>query len=280
MRMLGNEVYIQRGETWSLDFAVRNDKGHPFVVLKDWQNPYLAITVAAALYEQRGDLRETYWLDLKRRYVEQTDGSVRLEDFKTFISAEVLWLPNGFSVADAIEHYGVANGGKMVLDKNSDFDVTNFLFFADPLSDGNYVYRYVKDYRTDNKGNVAYKENTYEEDVEWEAYDFRVIKQFNTKNWMEQGYFYDIKLLAGESTQERLISLLETQGVAVNTDKDSWTGEDWEAYLALVEDETARAELMALYEDGVPLLPSYDTKSLLLDPTPIYVSVNIQGGVK
>lgn len=280
MRMLGDEVYIQRGETWSLDFAVRNDKGHPFVVLKDWKNPYLAITVAAALYEQRGDLRETYWLDLKRRYVEQADGTARLEDFKRFISAEVLWLPNGFSVADAIEHYGVANGGKIVLDKTSDFDVTNFLFFADPSSDGNYVYRYVKDYRTDANGNVAYKANTYEEDVEWEAYDFRVIKQFNTKNWMEQGYFYDIKLLAGESTQERLISLLETQGVTVNTDGDSWTGEDWEAYLALVEDETARAELMALYEDGVPLLPSYDTKSLLLDPTPIYVSVNIQGGVK
>ena len=59
MRMIGNEVYIQRGETWSLDFAVTNDKGHPYVVLKNWPNPYLAITVAAALYEQRGDFRET-----------------------------------------------------------------------------------------------------------------------------------------------------------------------------------------------------------------------------
>ena len=146
MKMIGNEVHIQRGETWSLDFAVTNQKGHPYVVLKNWQNPYLAITVTAALYEQRGDFRETYWLDVKRRYVEQADGSMALENLKTFISAEVLSLPNGFYVSDAIIYYGVDNGGKMVLDKTSDFDITNFLFFCDPFSDGNYIYKYVKDY--------------------------------------------------------------------------------------------------------------------------------------
>ena len=273
MKMIGNEVYIQRGETWSLDFAVTNDKGHPYVVLKNWQNPYLAITVTAALYEQRGDFRETYWLDVKHRYVEQADGSMALEDLKTFISAEVLSLPNGFYVGDAIIYYGVDNGGKMVLDKTSDFDITNFLFFCDPFSDGNYVYKYVKDYELDEDGNVD--ENT----VEWVEYDFRIIKQFTTKNWMEQGYLFDIKILAGESVQEHLKSILDIQRVT-GIKTEPWTNEDWENYIGLIEDETVRAEMQELYDDGAPLMPTYDTKSLILEPTPIYVSVNIQGGVR
>jgi hypothetical protein len=48
----------------------------------------------------------------------------------------------------------------------------------------------------------------------------------------------------------------------------------------MIEDPSVRENIQALYDDGAPLMPSYDTKSLLLDPTPIYVSVNIQGGVK
>lgn len=274
MKMIGNEVHIQRGETWSLDFAVTNQKGHPYVVLKNWQNPYLAITVTAALYEQRGDLRETYWLDVKRRYVEQADGSMALEDLKTFISAEVLSLPNGFYVGDAIIYYGVDNGGKMVLDKTSDFDITNYLFFCDPFSDGNYVYKYVKDYEFDDEGNVD------EDTVEWVEYDFRIIKQFTTKNWMEQGYLFDIKVLAGESVQEHLKGILDTQRVTGIKAFDQWTNEDWENYIGLIEDETVRAEMQELYDDGAPLMPTYDTKSLILEPTPIYVSVNIQGGVR
>lgn len=278
MKMIGDEVYIQRGETWSLDFAVTNEKGHPYVVLKNWQNPYLAITVAAALYEQRGDFRETYWLDLSKRYVEKADGSATLEDLKTFISAEPLSLPNGFYVTDAIYYYGVDNGGKIVLDETSDFDIKNFLFFTDPYSDGNYVYKYVKSY----KSNIQPRDGDSPDagiEVEWADYDFRIIKQFVTKNWMEQGYLYDIKVLAGESVQEHIKGILDTQNVTTKA-LNQWTTEDWENYIDMISDEQIRAEMRQLYDDGAPLMPSYDTKSLLLEPTPIYVSVNIQGGVR
>lgn len=271
MKNIGNEIYIQRGEDWSLDFAVRNPKGHPFVVLKAWQNPYLAITVTAALYEQRGDFRETYWLDLKQRYTEQENGDLVLEDMKRFISAEVLFLPNGFSVADAAFLYGQENGGKVVLDSTSDFDVTNFLFFTDVKGDGQNTYKFVTSYELDETGEVS--------NEVWTEYDFRVIKQFNTKSWMEQGYLYDIKLLAGESTQEHVRNLLAEQGVTTK-ELSLWSNEDWENYIVQIADEDARAEVQQLYDDGVPLMPSYDTKGLLLNPTPIYVSVNIQGGVK
>lgn len=271
MKMLGNEVHIQRGETWSLDFAVTDPKGHPFIVLKNWPNPYVAITVAAALYEQAGDYRETYWLDLSRRYVEKSDGSIVLEDFKRFISSEILWLKNGFSVEEAIANYGTAVGGKIVLDPDSDFDITNFLFFCDPYSDGKYLYKYVESYTLVN-GEAT--------DVVWADYDFRIVKQFNTKSWMEQRYLFDIKLLAGESVQEYLVGILETQGITDIKELTTWDNTDWEQYISMITDDVRRKEVETLYEDGAPLMSSYDAKSLLLEPTPIYVSVNIQGGVR
>lgn len=274
MRMVGNEVYIQRGETWSLDFSVTNKKGHPYVVLKNWRNPYLAITVSAALYEQRGDFRETYWLDLKQRYVEKRDGSMALENLKTFISGEVLWLPNGFYATDAITLYGAnSENGKIVLDPTSDFDIKNFLFFCDPFSDGNYSYRYIIKYELDEDGHIV------EDSVEWAEYDFRIIKHFTTKDWMEQNYLFDVKVLAGESVQEHVAAILDTQGTEYKSFV-VWTNEDWERYIALIQDETLRTQAKELYDEGAPLMPSYDTKGLLIEPSTIHVSVNIQGGVR
>lgn len=267
MKMIGDEVHIQRGEIWSLDFAIENDKGHPFVILNNWQNPYLAITVASSLYEQYGDFRETYWLDLSKRYEEQSDGRMVLRALKTFTSAVPLYLPTDFTLEQVIKHYG----DRLVLDPGNDFDVMKFLFFTDPQNDGNYVYKYVKSYTLDDNDNV---------DIEkWAEYDFRVIKQFNTKNWMEQGYWYDIKVLTGESVQERLRSVLRVQRIT-DIKSTTWTNEDWEKYLNMVEDETTRQELQQLYDEGIPLMPSYDIKGVLLEPTPIYVSANIQGGVR
>ena len=34
-----------------------------------------------------------------------------------------------------------------------------------------------------------------------------------------------------------------------------------------------------LYDSGVPLMPNYDTKSIILQPTKLYVSTDIQGGI-
>src|SRR5699024_3723176 len=112
---------------------------------KAWQNPYLAITVTAARYAQKGDFRRTWWLDLKKRYVEQIDGSFVQVPMKMFIGTEALPITN-FSIADVIATYGQSNGGRIVIDKDSDFDVTNYLFFVDAKSDGNKVYKYVSDY--------------------------------------------------------------------------------------------------------------------------------------
>jgi hypothetical protein len=259
--MVGNEIYLQRGETFSLDFAVRNAKGDPFMIFQKWTNPYLAITVSAALYEQEGDYRETYWLDLNNRYVERADGSVVLEPIKKFIATEALYL-SVFNADEAIRNYGIANGGKMTTDSTSDFYIGNYLFFVDENDDGNRVYKYYNG-EDDNGDDI------------WVDYDFRVIKAFDTKSWMEQSYLYDIKLLAGESVREHLAVITGT-----TEPDDGWSDAEIKEIIDNITDDDVRAEMLEYYESGMPLMLTYDTKALILEPTRIYVSVNIQGGVK
>ena len=395
MKILGNDVYIQRGETWSLDFDVRNAKGDPFMLFKAWQNPYLAITVTAARYAQKGDFRRTWWLDLKKRYVEQIDGSFLQMPMKMFIGTEALPITN-FSIADVITTYGQSNGGRIVIDKNSDFDVTNYLFFVDAKSDGNKVYKYVSDYKvgpvynlrfsewsddatytsgdlvlyistlycvtattiagetpvsdygTSNPhfvamnvdifftvdtpyegghtynagdvviykgvpvvgGDVLYKgvyvankrtandptanadwiqlNSTSYVQVDngvvsetWEEYNFRVVKQFDTKEWTEQGFLFDIKVLAGQSVAENVYAILEQEGDDMGDagDPNEWSDQQMQSYINQISDKATREELQAIYDSGMPLMPSYDTKALILEPTNLYVSSNIQGGL-
>jgi hypothetical protein len=129
----------------------------------------------------------------------------------------------------------------------------------------------VKEYTLDKNGNVI--------NEVWEEYDFRVIKQFNTKNWMEQGYLFDIKVLAGETVQEYICGILDSQSTSYKS-LDQWNSEDWQNYIDAITDAAVRREVQELFDEGAPLMPTFDTKSLILDPTPIYVSVNIQGGVR
>lgn len=263
MRKIGDDIYIQRGETWSLDFDVVTKKGHPFMILKTWQNPYLAITVSAALYEQKGDYRETHWLDLNKRWVEKSDGSVELEDTKKFISTEALFA-RAFDVEKILQDYS----RKIVLDENSDFDITNYLFYTDLSYDGNYVYKYIESYTYDG-------ENIF--DVVWKEYSFRIIKTFDTKSWMEQGYFYDAKIITGESLQDMIKTQLSRENKTYST--EDWSDDEIQNYINSIENDEIRNEAQELFDEGIPLRNTYDTKSLIIDPSRLYVSVNIQGGV-
>jgi hypothetical protein len=259
--MVGNEIYIQRGETFSLDFEVVTKKGHPYMLLKTWQNPYLVITVSAALYEQAGDYRESSWLDLNERWVEKDDGSIVLEPTKKFISTEPLFV-NSFDVAEIISTYK-----KIVFDKQSDFDITNYLFYTDGNLDGNYVYKYVDNYSVvDGEYNVT-----------WKDYSFRIVKTFDTKSWMEQGYLYDAKILTGESLRDVISSQLEREEII--TSAGTWSDSLTQSYIDMIDDEEIRAEAQYLFDEGIPLRSTYDTKLLIIEPSRLYVSVNIQGGV-
>lgn len=246
MKIVGKEIYIQRGEIWSLDFDITNDKGDPYMLFNRWTNPYLVITIATATYKQEGDFRKVYWLDLSESYIEQSDGTFILTDIKKFISTEALYLEE-FTVEDVLDKYS-----KIVEDPTSDFDISNYLFYIDPVADGNRTYKYF-------------------DGENWVDYNFRIIKQFTTNDLLGQGYLFDIKIIAGESVKEHIAGIL-----GIDADfEDSET----QAKIDEIEDEVEKAEMQDLYDSGVPLMPNYDTKSIILQPTKLYVSTDIQGGI-
>lgn len=260
MRIVGDTVYIQRGETWSLDFDVTDEKGRPYMLFSKWLNPYLAITVAGSRYEQTGDMRETHWLDLSYRWVEQKNGSTVKEPFKRFIATEPLYLPTGFSVIEVLSYYG----DRIVVDTNSDFDIKNYLFYTE--NDGKYEYKYVSSYTGDDA-------ETADDSAVWTDYNFRIVKQFDTKNWMEQGYLYDAKIVAGET-------LIEYVARQLGVEPDEWSTVELEENIASIQDEQARMRAMETFESGAPLISEYDIKSLIIEPSKLLVSTNIQGGVR
>lgn len=395
MKILGDDVYIQRGENWSLDFDITNEAGEPYMMLKEWQNPYLVITVTAARYSQEGDYRHSWWLDLTQRYVEDAEGNLVLEPVKRFTGTEALYLDaDDFSITEVLSIYGPEakpTPGRIVTDPKSDFDVTNFLFYIDPNKDGNRIYKYCKSYTivpetfvsckipvtvnpnaatgegivtagfyitaqassasvyyyndayptgaqvincgtytinsdadenyiletrrsppfNDRYGsgelfvdseyrlqlstfaaespsitinlqiNPALYTNNIEEEhtdnEDWEEYSLRVVKTFDTKEWVEQGYLYDIKVLAGELVEESVHDYLINEGKKVPD--LPWSDEELQEQIERIDDVEMRAYYQEIYDTGMPLMPTYDTKLLVLMPTNLYVSANIQKGI-
>lgn len=278
MVILGNDVYIQRGEDWTLDFDVTNENGDPFMPFIEWKNPFVVITVTAARYVQDGDYRHSWWLDMSNRLVQNADGSMTKVPIKKFISTEPLFLEGtDFSLSEVMATYGTSAGGPIVLNPASDFDITNYLFYIEPNFDGNRIYKYIKSYDlVDGQYNEV-----------WEEYNFRVIKQFKTHDWVEQKYLFDIKILSGESFEENLRSYIEGQGFIWG--EETYDGsKEWEVdgkiltiydQINRIKDKEKRDFYQSIYDAGMPLMPDYDTKFIVLYPTNLFVGANIQKGV-
>lgn len=322
MKTLGDEVFIQRGEDWSLDIDVRNDFGDPYMIFKKWRNPYMVITVTAARYAQKGDYRHTWWLDLSKRMVQTPEGNLELVPQKTFIATQALYV-NMFTITDIETFYG-----STIDTVNADADnyVGNYLFFRTPdnttereyrfLADR--IYRGVLEYKTDEEGNflqplepildesgvqvtkdISYGEMT-EELLEkyqtagialpelaeiWEEYNFRVVKGFDTKEWVEQTYLYDVKILSGESVEEHVDSILLLQGFAVPPMEPPLAPQEYldelplQYKLDMIEDDDTRLSLQDLVDSDIPLMPNYETKVIVMLPKKLNVSANIQEGL-
>lgn len=259
MKSLGNEKHIQRGEIWPLDFEVTSSKGHPYMLFKEWPNPYLAITVTAARYTQKGDFRRTWWLDMNNRWVEKENGDFEIIPVKRFIETSPLYVKSFENIADILEDYP-----RIQLDVESDFDITNYLFFTDSQEDNGLVYKYVDRYEV-NDGLVSL--------IDWLPYNFRIVKQFDTKDWVEQNYLYDIKILTGENIEQYLSRLLVD-----DLPTSPWSDEMIRTQIERITDRNVRKSVKDIFESGQPLMPNFDTRAILLYPTKIVVSANIQGG--
>lgn len=263
MKSLGNEIFVQKGETWSLDFEITTDKGDPFMLFKGWRNPYLVMTLTAARYEQKGNFRQSWWLDIDKALVEKADGSMELVPMKRFVCTKPLYTED-FNIETILATYDnfTANG-----DKTNTSDITNYLFYQDNL--GEKLYKYVKDYTLNAENNVI--------EEEWEEYNFRIVKQFSTENWIEQNYLFDIKILAGESLEEHVYNYLLSNNITV---KMAETQEELQTQINQITDRDKKKEMQKLFDEGWPLFPNFDTNLILLNPTKLNVSANIMGGIK
>lgn len=68
MQVFNNEVYVQQGEHFSLDFSFRNKDGSPFLIsnklLKGGKVAYILVTISNELYNQKQRYVYNKWLTL------------------------------------------------------------------------------------------------------------------------------------------------------------------------------------------------------------------------
>lgn len=261
MRMVGNDIYIQRGETFAIDFRLKNDKGQPLVLLNRWKHPYIIITIGSTLYTQEGRQSDSYWLDVSEKLVQTKDGTLSVVETPTFISMKALFAQD-FDFSVLKEQY--KNNSQINFDdQDNDFWVGNYLFYRDADNDGNYEYAYLKSHSVNC-------------DV-WQNYDFRIVKQFDTRDWDAARYLYDIKIVSGQTLQEYITNILAGRGIDVLTSE--WTDAEMDTYINEIADSDLRAEVRSMYDQRLPLVNTYDTECQILSQQNIYVNTNVQKGV-
>lgn len=64
MKTLGTSIIINRGEVFSINREVLNDFGEPYILDKNWPNPYILLTVSSNRFASNGKYQQLYWLDL------------------------------------------------------------------------------------------------------------------------------------------------------------------------------------------------------------------------
>lgn len=104
MKTVGLKIYITRGESFSIDFSVKDKTGRPYVVLNKIQNPYLKITVASDKYSASKTYIKTWWLDLTNGYNENGE-HILLPKFSSVEPKEVNSINEVGNADTDTEHY-------------------------------------------------------------------------------------------------------------------------------------------------------------------------------
>ena len=160
MIIKGNDMIVQRGETFTIDRSIVNNDGSPFVVSSAYNNPYLLLTVSSTKYNQQNRYTVNWWLNLNEMY----DENGNLIKLPRFNSTRIKTIPN---VQDTV---------------NFDDPPLEYLYYD--KSENRYVY-FEDDIYT-------FKEYDF-------RFIHHFIHNI-TKDWIEQNYVYSIRLVSGEDT--------------------------------------------------------------------------------
>ena len=175
MTINGNEMTIQRGETFTIDRLIVNRDGSPYIVSSEYANPYILLTVSSTKYNQENRYLANWWLNLDEMY----DGK------------NIVKVPRFFSTRF-----------KEITSKNNLIE-----YYEDEPYE--YLY-YIK-----NTGTYEYFSSNGEttDAHTWHEYNLRLIHHFMhniTKDWVEQSYVYSIRLVAGKDMTSYLKELYKT----------------------------------------------------------------------
>jgi hypothetical protein len=140
------------------------------MIYKEDTNPRLIFTVSAARYKESGEIRDDYWVDLENQFVVNSGELVGVPA-KKFASTEAFYTDD-FAYATIMARYPN--------------------IFSNNPNDDNYYGNYL--FYTIMNGKKEYK---YYNGESWVGYNFRVIQQFDTRNWVEQTYLLQVKYTTG-----------------------------------------------------------------------------------
>jgi hypothetical protein len=158
-----HNITVTRGESFSIDKAICNQDGSPFVVSNKLKNAHFLLTIAQSKYSQNG--RQVIYI----------------------------WLP--------IEHTFYCTNAIKVSSFNSKPDID-----VDDIDLSTYAIYYVEE-----NGVKIYKRWT---GSSYEDYELRFVYTFSshlTSNLVAQDYVYTIDLVDGESTEQLIDELYESQ---------------------------------------------------------------------
>lgn len=100
MRLLKNEISVNQGETFTLDFSVVNPDGSPYVLHEALENPHILVTVTSSLHSTNDRYVLNLWLDL-----------LRYPKFKNVVAKEVESLPSQITDDVVGTLYSYTDGG-------------------------------------------------------------------------------------------------------------------------------------------------------------------------
>lgn len=240
MKTLNNQIFVQRGETFSIDRAIENKDGSPYVICSEINNPYFLLTVTSTRYEQEDRYMLRKWIDLSTVPRFKQTKIVDLRDYnKTFDDITEV---TTYEEYENVLFY-VTEGDKLIL-----YQVGDAVF-----TDGE-SYKYWDPNKTENG---------------WTDYKCRFVVMFSssiTKNWVEQNYCYSINLVGGESSENVLREICDNNDILYTSDKTSLK--------KLLDD------LNIEYDKSLFKRPLINISAdiVVLKPTKLTVSSNLQGG--
>lgn len=119
--------------------------------------------------------------------------------------------------------------------------------------------------------------NNFVDEV-WKDYDFRVITSFETDDWVEQTYLYDMKIVSSDvKFDEYLYNMIISQEEYSDELQNlPWSIDIQEKYLNYIKDCERKKYLYDML--GMPISPNYNINAVILETSKINVSSNIQKG--